>query len=271
MSTAVTTSSTISTTFDNNHGADKTQVITNKQFNVPASDPDNLPHKFDVSFPFDVGFPFAGQGSLCWELQVTARTVSITVDYFSGMNANPNLAILSLTALKPGCLATGRATRMGATAATVAMGWPSGTGTLRVTGTNALDSGLVITAVGTSNTNWSGIPLPFLIPGSDTAPSGACNLYNDVFLLQVTVASTAGATTTDVPVPATPALHGLVVRSQNWCIDAMANPIGVVTSNAVIHQWLAPYGLQPVSRVYLSGLGATGALGANNGLVTQFN
>jgi hypothetical protein len=273
MSTAATSSATPNLTFDSNHGANKVQVISNKTFNQPASSPDFLPHKFDISFPFDVVFPFTGSGSLCWEVHVLARvTVSVTHDNFSGANTNPAMAVVSLTTFRPGCIATGRTTRMGASASS-AMSWPTNTGTLRVTGSNALASGVIITAVGTNNANWGPIPLPFEIPGSATAPSGACNLYNDVILLQVTVASTTGASTTNVPVPATIDLHGLVARSQNWCLDAAANPLGVVTSNAVLHQWVAPFGTQPACRIYLSGsLGATASgsqVGGGN--VTQFN
>jgi hypothetical protein len=273
LSTAATSSATPNLTFDNNHGADKTQVITSKMVNMAQATPDSLPGQFDVSLPFDMVFPFTGQGSLCWEVHVTNRVGSFTHDNVSGVNANPPLATHNLTAFRPGCKATNRTTNMGATGTSV-MTWASGTGILRVTGSNALDSGLVVTVVGANGTTWGGIPLPFLIPGSDTAPSGPCNLYTDVILLQVTVASIAGATTTDVAVPATPDLNGLTTRSQNWCFDAMANPIGIVTSNVVLHNFIAPYPTtQPLCRIYLSGsLGAVASgsqVGGGN--VTQFN
>jgi hypothetical protein len=159
---------------------------------------------------------------------------------------------------------------MGAGASSV-MTWASGTGILRVTGTNAMADGGLIAVVGTSNTSWGGIPLPFLIPGSDAAPSGPCNLYNDVLLLKGNVATPTGTSTTDFAVPATPDLHGLVTRSQIWGLDATANPIGIVTSNMVIHQWIAPFAVQPASRMFLSGLGAIGSLGPGSGNVVQFN
>jgi hypothetical protein len=67
-------------------------------------------------------------------------------------------------------------------------------------------------------------------------------------------------------------LNGLTAYSQNWCVDIMANPIGVATSNAVAHDWVVPYGVQPVTRIFLSGsLGATGSLGVNNSLVTRID
>src|SRR5688500_15425750 len=43
MSTAVTTAATMSTTFDNNHGTNKVQVITTRTYTHPASNPVNVP------------------------------------------------------------------------------------------------------------------------------------------------------------------------------------------------------------------------------------
>lgn len=271
VSTAATSSATPNIMFDLNHGADKAQVITNKAINIATATADALPGNYDVVMPFDTPFPFTS-GSLCWEVHVLSRTASVTNDNFSTASTNPALGVHSLTTFRPGCIATGRTARQSATGSSV-MTWASGTGILRITGSNAAANAIIITAVGTSNTSWGGIPLPFLIPGSDTAPSGSCFLYNDAFLFQAGLASATGASTTDVAIPATPNLHGLTTRTQNYSIDAPANPIGIVTSNPVIHQWIAPFGTQPASRIYLSNsLGGT-ATGTQvgGGNCTKFN
>src|SRR5262245_59203740 len=84
MSTAVTAASGMSTTFDNNHGLDKTQVIINHTYTLPPSNPNDLPAPFLLDFPFDVPFVFLGApSSLCWEVQITARTNTTNVIYDS--------------------------------------------------------------------------------------------------------------------------------------------------------------------------------------------
>ena len=273
-STATTTAATPSTSFDQNHGADKSRVITARNFNFPQTDHSFVPNPFVYDVPFDIPFIFVGARSLCWEVHKTAATNSAAyfLDAASGAqgHANPPLAISRFGA---GCRLSATNAPMSADSSAV-MSWPSGSGNLTVTGTAGPLSGFVIVVLGLRETTAFGgsIPLPFLIPGSGGAPSGPCHLYTDVLLVTASVTTATGASTTPVPVPATPDLNGLRTFAQIWAFDAAANPLGVVTSNAVNHNFVAPYPTIPVARIYLPGnLGAVGTAAAHIGLITRVN
>ncbi|MEZ5963607.1 MAG: hypothetical protein R3F56_07150 [Planctomycetota bacterium] len=270
MSTALTASGSASTTFDNNHGTDKLQVIVNRTYNHPASDPRCAPGDWLLSYPLDVPFTFAGSpGTLCWEVQVTAKTQtsSVTHDAFS-TSTNPSLQVGRGGV---GCIATGRTTAMSATG-TSTMTWASGTGTLTFNGTNGPANAAAFHVLGTDKNSWFGLPLPFELPGTNSAPSGSCYIYTDVLTSFPVVASATGALTNAVPVPATQNLHGLATLSQYWCLDSAANSWGIVTSPVVPHAWVAPPPAAVACRVYLSGsLGLTGTFSTSSWLITQFN
>ena len=272
LSTAATTSATIVATFANNHGANKTQVAVGRQYNHPASSPAEVPAPFLLDYPLDVPFAYTGSGSLCWEAQVTARLpqpTSIPHDAVSITSASAN-PLLQVDSAFTGCLSTGRTNTLRADGNST-MSWPAGTGTLIMTVADALASGVVLHVLGFRKTSWAGIPLPFQIPGSATAPSGPCHLYNDAWVITATQASAAGAATFSLPVPATPDLNGLRTYSQVWGIDAVANPLGLTTSNVVVHGFTAPFAAVPVSRVYLIGaLTAIGSTGLRYGIVARF-
>ncbi|MBI5852191.1 MAG: hypothetical protein HZB39_14350 [Planctomycetes bacterium] len=270
MSTALTPSTGGTGTFDNNHGLDKIQIITNRTYSHPASDPTNVPGAFHLDYPFDVPFFYASTaGSLCWEVIVTGKTqtTSITHDAVSTLNANPTLQV---GAGGTGCIATGRTTAMSATG-TSTVTWASGTGTLTFNGTNAPASAPSFHALGFDKTLWAGfIPLPFVIPGSTGAPSGTCNLYVDPLFTTGVTASSTGALTNAVPIPLSPAYHGVAVHSQWGAFDAVANPTGIVTSRMVTHGVSAPNTTTPGCRIYLSGnTGPIGTIAQAYLLVTQ--
>lgn len=60
MSTSLNASTAADTTFDNNHGVDKIQVITNRTYNMPASTAGQAPGDWLLDYPFDIPFVFAG-------------------------------------------------------------------------------------------------------------------------------------------------------------------------------------------------------------------
>jgi hypothetical protein len=152
------------------------------------------------------------------------------------------------------------------------MNWPAGTGTLVVNGQSGPANSVVLVLVGTSSSSFSGIPLPFLVPGSGGGISGACNLYTNIVLTFAAATTSAGSSTVSVPVPATPDLNGLRTFEQILAFDPAANPVGVALSNGVNHNWVAPYGLAPVARIFLLGsLGAVGTIGPSQGLVVRFD
>lgn len=269
MSTSLNASTAADTTFDNNHGVDKIQVITNRTYNMPASTPGQAPGDWLLDYPFDIPFVFAGApGSLCWEVHVTAKTQtgSIIYDAASQATASPTIQV---GRGGTGCLSTGRSTAM-LCAATQAMNWTNG-GTATISGSNLLANGAVFFATGFDRVAWVGGPLPQLIPTSDLGASGSCNLYVNPVVVNFLAASATGTAPYVINVPADPALHALVMYSQILGLDPAANAFGVTASNFATHQVVAPFGPQPVCRIYASGnLGATGTVSLSSYLVTNF-
>jgi hypothetical protein len=223
ISTAITTSATIDATFDNNHGTDKATVVpANSLFQFAAYPAVTRgPAPFTYQVPFNNPFPFVGAGPICWEFRIASRTnaTAFSLDAGSG-----TFSFFS-QAIGLGCLATGRTVRAATTAALSAAN-------LTVSVTNFAAGGIGLAVIGFNDVNWSGIPLPLLVPGSDTAPSGACNIWSDMILMQAFVASATGAgSSVFAAVPASPAWLGLRAYSWGLGIDAAANPLGVVTTN----------------------------------------
>jgi hypothetical protein len=270
-STAVTNSTAPNTLFDSNHGNDKLRVVTNKVINFPQTEHAFVPSDFVYTIPFDSAFLYAGTGPLCWEVQLTARTnpAEYNMDAITqGPNLNPPKYA---SRYGVGCVHTGRANSMGAAGGS-SMNWGMGTGTLSIAGTEGPANGIVLVVLGFSSASFAGLPLPFLVPGSATSPSGSCHLYSSVNLIFAASTDQAGASTTNVPVPATLDLHALRSFEQIWALDAAANPTGLVTSNGVNHNWVAPFATVPVARVYASGnLGPTGLSNTAYGVVMRFN
>jgi hypothetical protein len=183
-------------------------------------------------------------------------------------NVNPNMAIAPFGT---GCKVSTQSTAMTA-AGSATMNWPAGTGTLGVSGASGPASSVVLVLMGTSSSSFSGIPLPFLIPGSGGATSGPCNLYTNIVLSFGATTNSAGGSSVNVPVPATPDLNGLRTFEQILAPDPAANPAGVALSNGVNHNWIAPYGPPPIARVFLSGsLGPVGSAVPNQGIVVRFD
>jgi len=273
ISTASTTSATTSATFDNNHGVDRVQVVTNRTYALPASDPFNVPGQFILDYPFDTPFVFPGGASLCWEVHVTATTLQsglIAYDLASAgaaLAASPDL-VVGRAGL--GCMATGRTARMAATA-TQSINWSVPTGTRTVTGTNLAANGAVFFTTGLDKTVWNAIPLPALIPTSSGAPSGACTVYADILAATLVVANSTGTASLAATFAPSPAYHGMTLYSQIWGLDLPANPFGITTSNLVMHHIVAPFAVPlPVSSVFLTNsLGPIGTM-SRNGLVTRF-
>jgi len=84
-----------------------------------------------------------------------------------------------------------------------------------------------VLASGLSDTSWSGGALPSPLPG---APG--CDLLVDPIVLEAHVTDGAGATSGSITVPNSAGLVGLFVFHQWVALDAAANTIGLVTSNA---------------------------------------
>lgn len=271
VSTAITTSATADATFDNNHGLDKVQVITNRTYTLGPSNLGDMPGQWVLDLPFDIPFPFAGSGaSLCWEVHVTAKTntANVVYDAASGTTTNPTI---QNTRFGNGCRASGRTTAMGAATTGTTISWTSGTGTMAVAGSNLLANGAVFFALGFDNVAWNGNPLPTVIPTSSLGSSGPCTLYINFVDAILQTASSTGAATLTIPHVPTPSWHGFKIYAQILGLDPAANAFGVTASNATVFQWVAPHGAMPVARIFLSGsLGPTGTASPSSYLVTRF-
>lgn len=271
VSTAAVTSASATNDFDTNHGLDKVQVITNQTFNHPASDSRCVPGDFILRYPLQTPFVFAGVGSVCWEVQVTAKTqtTSVTHDAFTGGTVNPPLQI-GRGGL--GCIATGRTAAMLAAGGST-MSWATNSGTLTVNTTNAPANAPVFHMIGVDKNSCNGLPLPLELPGTGTAPSGSCFLHTCYIGAPINsgIASATGAWSSAIPVPAFTWWNGFTLLSQTVAIDAAANAFGLVTSPLVAHGWLAPTPPSDVARVFLSAsLGNPGTVSLSSALVTQF-
>ena len=84
--------------------------------------------------------------------------------------------------------------------------------------------------------------------------------------------TSTGALSANLAVPATMEFNGGRVFAQAVAPDAVANPVGVVTSNSIEQNLVANYTAVPVGKVELaSSLGATGTRTNNSGKVVLFD
>jgi hypothetical protein len=271
MSTAATTAGAVDTTFAANHGTDKTQVLNNKVINFRRSAfglP--MPADFEFSLVFDTPFLHAGTGGLCWEIVIPSRaaTASGSFDAVSGSSANPPMVHQAFGA---GCKAGGATSAMGLTTSSTT-NWSTGAGQLDFQGSRAPANALALVVLGTSNQSFAGVPLPLAIPGSESNPSGVCNIHSDVILTVVALATGTGSIgPVAQPIPFTTDLAGGTVFSQVWALDPAAS-LGIVTSNAYASHWVPPYTMTPIGRLSSTSIGSlTGSRVNHNGLVTRFD
>jgi hypothetical protein len=279
MSTAAPgiTSQSASSVFDNNHGADKIQVVTNKTISVGANDPAAVPGPFVLDIPFDTGvvFPYAAGGSsLVWEVHITARTntESVAFDAVSSLNNEPANPPMGMSMAHTGCRATGKINPMWLMPTPAQMSWSSGQGAISMQAGDLLNNGLIAWVFGLDDTQWSGVPLPFDVPGSTGAPSGTCTLRTDLGLLFAATASPGGNAQLALTFPVTPAMHGATLYSQVLGVDPQANPLGFTLSNLAVLQLVAPYPTPLTGcRIYQPGsLAASGVVETITFLVTRF-
>ncbi len=249
MSSAARRSDNIQPVFEDNHGADKTRVVDRRTFNFPGRGvPGALPRGWINPLMFDTAFAHPGIMGLTWEAETHAATLnslSLFHDAASGSDQNP---IPQNLFVGTGCRATGRGSAFSLNR-TASFNWVNGTGSLTLSGSNAPASAPVFIILGASDRIWNGIPLPFLIPGSDVNASGPCFAYTDVLGTLFTGANASGAVAAqNVPVGLHPGLHGLNLIAQLWALDANA-AFGIVTSRAAVTHFVAPFGVVPVSKL----------------------
>ena len=272
LSTAATTATAMSTTFDANHGANKTQGLAFGIVSFPATSHGPIPRPFEFRVPLTTPFLWSGTGGLCWEMRLQSRSNTTTnlFDAVSGSSTNPSPPV---TSLGRGCRATGyTGTQYVTLAGDSQPNWTGGAVNLTYTGSRMPPSSVAIMMFGTSPTSFFGVPLPFEIPDTAAAPSGACSVYNSMALAIPALTTSTGALSANLAVPATMEFNGGRVFAQAVAPDAVANPVGVVTSNSIEQNLVANYTAVPVGKVELaSSLGATGTRTNNSGKVVLFD
>lgn len=269
MSTATTTPQAMNSTFDSNHGMDKTKVLNFGQVVFPATVHDTLPAPFDYKIPLATPFNFGGAGPLCWESTVQVRQNNFTVyfDAVSGANTNPYPTIRNLgTGCKVGGFTSGLYMN-----GSSSINWNTKAGNFSYNGGRAPKNSLAFILVGISRTSYGGIPLPFELPSTNGAASGVCNLYVAPILTLPSFTDASGNFTLNLGTNLAPEMNGVSIFGQALAPDAAANPLGLGSSNLVEHHILSPWTAVPVGRVYASNLGATGSVSNTNGLVVRFD
>jgi hypothetical protein len=270
LSTAATGASAPNATFDANHGADKATLASFQFYQLPASAPAGASMPFEYSLPLPTPFAFGGQGGLAWEIRVHSSNTGggILLDACSGTGTNPLPAVATLGT---GCKATGDTlpiTLAGSSSAS----WSQGTITASYTGSHLPKGSLVSLVLGTSTTIWAPLPLPFVLPGSNVSPSGACTVYCDWLALVPAATDATGKMTTSLGGPVNTGNHGGSIYAQVVALDAAANNMGLVTSNLVEHQVVAPFAAVPVGQVAVTGShAATGTASARRGAIVRFD
>ena len=269
MSDAATTSGTIDSTFDNNHGTNVLTVVNNRQITFPSTAPGSAPAPFVYEIPFDVPFRYSGSGSLAWEIRVSSSAGMLTSYSFDAASSSSTSPPMGVIAYGQGCRHSSRLRNMSLTGSS-SMNWNTGVGSLFLDGSELPESAPISVILGFSNLFLGGAPLPFALPGSAAATSGPCYVYHDARLaFQLTTSGSSARFT--LPIPATPGLQGVHIFGQFVALDPFAgHPLGVTLSNVVDHHYVEPYGLAPVSQVQANNLFATtGQVRQNYGYVIQ--
>lgn len=269
-STGVTSAAAPSATLAANHGADKKTVAQFALVQLPASTFRGPASPFEFKIPFTTPFQFGGNGPLCLEIQVQSRshTHYYYFDYATGPSTNPSPEYLRWGT---GCKATGLGSPMNLQPGASA-NWPGAAFTLSYYGSTMPANGLVSILLGGSRTTLNGLPLPFELPMTAAAASGPCSIYNDILISVPALTTAAGNLTFNLGLSASASLNGASLFGQVYALDPTANPWGVVTSNGVQHQIIAPYSAIPIGTVYSdASVGPTGTVLANQGYVMKFD
>jgi hypothetical protein len=260
-----------SATFAANHGRFGAQVVSRRLVQFPASpSPRVLPLPFEYEIPFDS--PFVAPTAICWEMKVYSRTNTSVVPFdvvsAPAGSTNPPPSVLSYGV---GCVATGRTQPMRTNGAFV-RDWPNQQLQINFGCDEAPSRAVCVTALGFQNASWAGVPLPMEIPSSSVGSSGACFVHNDLYTTFAGQSNVTGFYSTPlIALPLLAEYHGITFFHHVWAFDAAANAFGVVSSNGLARQVVAPYAQPPVSRVIDPGSHATtGSVELGVGLITRF-
>ena len=266
---------TIDPVFDNNHGYIKVKVVNTGVFVFPETTDAPIPNPFVYRFPFDVPFPYDATRPFCWEIVTHYRSSSqpFFLDAMSVWNQNPPPEIyLGGT----GCTATGRSgpATLDARAEPNWSNKPAqipSTVDLIYDGSAFPAGASVFMAFGLSASAAGSMPLPFVLPGTATAPSGACSMYTDYTLVAPVQADAQGAFSATYTAAMKMVPGGANIFAQAIALDAGANPYGLVLSNLAQFNVVLPSSFfTNIANVYLDGsLGPLGTVAHWQGLIVK--
>ena len=268
VSSAITSSTTLSPTFDDNHGADKVVAAGTQLYSLKILSTFSGVGGDELYLPFSSPFMFGGSTPLCWEVRVLGNTqVGAKIDGVTGSKAEPGLPVHYFGS---GCRAFGFGFPMDIIVTPANWFWSSGTPTISATIRNGPLNDLAVLVLGSDVKSWLGLALPFSLPGTPTAASRECFIYTDTLFALPTLL--VGRTATlSFGVQLDPALNGVNLAWQGMARSVGANPFDVVTTNAAYTPIVAPFGTQPVGTVSnTSSAGPTGVVAPGQGAIVEF-
>jgi hypothetical protein len=224
--------------FDRNHGADRLHVVRGQEIAIPATTASVLTEPFAINLPFQTPFAYDGVRPLCWDVCVsqTTNNVALVGDAVAGAQPNPQPPGLQFGV---GCRATGIANP----ALLVGAGgtqWQNPSPSLSL----AYQAGWLPA----NSSAFLILDLVRLQPPLPMSPT--CTLYLAPAVVAPLVTQANGTASISLPSLAlSPAHNGLDVFAQVVAADVLATPIGLVLSNAVQHNIVAPFGAPAVGSV----------------------
>lgn len=270
LSTASKTAATMTSTFADNHGTNKKLVTVNRTVKMPATRPDTVAAPWVYRIKLDTPYAFDGtNGGLCWETQTSLFRGIVSTVYMDGASSASANPALAQTYFGQGCVHSSQVNPSAMTTSS-STNYSQKVGSIRVNGSYLARNSLAIGTIGFSRTNLGAIPLPLVIPGSQNAYSGACSIYASLDLVFAAATTSTGSASVTVPIPVDVQYGGAKLFVQLFSVDDQTSAsLGLITSNAAEMQFVPPYVVAPISRVYASNtLAATGSLNRNYGLVT---
>jgi hypothetical protein len=272
MSNAAKMASDVDRTFDLNHGANKVLVRDKyTQLSMPATMAGPIPRPFEYSIPLTQPFVWNASGSLAWEIVLSSTTLNAPVnfDYVHLINPNPPPEVYSFG---NGCKASNYSTAT-QLVPTSSANWGEGIVNFHYAGSHLPKNAMISLNLGYSWKDWGGLTLPYELPGTGTAPSGPCTIYNEGLVILPALTTATGTFQYTVQLNG---MHheynGLSVFTQAVALDQAANAWGVVTSNSVQHHIVAAWNMTAVGYAYLQGgNGPIGTAVPNAGFVVKFD
>jgi len=265
--------------FASNHGSG---LVTHSSiaFNLPAANTLALPGRpLDRVLQLPAPFLFPGGGPLVWEIEFNSRSVTQahTYDAAAGnADANPQPALGNFGT---GCRTTSNDAPLRLDVVS-SLEWPFGAvrfGCLvtNVRRENTADN-LVFIMMGFNRSNFGPVPLPYLVPGTTGAPSGACTLYTSIADILVSspvnVQNGSSFLVFECGIHVAREFNGGNAYLQALAISPTANPSGIALSNGAVVHIVAPYAATPIGRVLGNGHGnVSGSAFPRAGLVVQFD